>query len=118
MMMKKTTMFGIIIGIVMIVSAAISVVSMKLTTVSFGVNGQSIPWFTLGGIYDPSITKYSGDGYYLQLNPMNETFSGWFDATNGYRYNFTGTYDIEGNIIIGTWSIGRTSGWILGHIGI
>jgi hypothetical protein len=117
-MMNKIKLLGIIIGTLVIATAAISAVSMKLTTVSFGLLGETEPRFTLRGFYDKSITMYSGAGYYLQLDPMNGTFSGWFYATNGYHYNFSGTYDIEGSTIKGTWLIGRISGWISGHIGI
>jgi hypothetical protein len=116
--MKKTKLLGIIIGTLMITTVAISAVSMKLTTVSFGIDGEYEPRFSLRGFYDPSITRYSGEGYCLQLDPVNGIFSGWFLATNGYRYDVSGTYYITGNHIQGTWVIQGISGWISGQIGL
>ena len=116
--MNKIKLIGILIGTLMIATAAISAVSMKLTTVSFGLLGETEPRFTLRGFYDKSITTYSGEGYYLQLDPANGTFSGWFLATNGNRYEISGTFCIDGNKISGAWRVGSVSGWISGYIGI
>jgi hypothetical protein len=116
--MKKIKILGIIIGTLVITTVAISAVSMKLTTVSFGVWGESEPRHTITGFYDQSITDYSGDGYYLHLDPENGTFTGWFLATNSKRYSGYGTFIIEGNQISGEWHISGVSGWISGHIGV
>ena len=116
--MNKLNLIGILIGTLVIATAAISAVSMKLTTVSFGMLGETEPRFTLRGFYEKSITIYSGTGYYLQLDPDNGTFSGWFLDTNGNRYDISGTFCIDSNKISGTWMIGSVTGWISGQIGV
>jgi hypothetical protein len=116
--MNKIKLIGILIGTLIIATAAISAVSMKLTTVSFGLLGETEPRFTLRGFYETSITMYSGTGYYLQFDPDNGTFSGWFLDTNGNRYDISGIFYIDGNKISGTWWIGSVSGWISGQVGV
>jgi hypothetical protein len=117
--MKRTKLIGIIIGTLVMTTIGIGAVSTKLTTVSFGLWGEIEPRHTIIGFYDRSITVYSGEDYYLQINPDNNTFTGWFIATNGKRYDGSGTFIIEGNQISGTWQLDiGYSGWITGHIGV
>ena len=116
-MKTQTSKLLVIIGILMIASAvAIGAVSTKITTVSFGLYGETTPRFTLYGIYDESVTEYSGNTYYLHLD--NSSFDGWY-IVDGITYNLTGNYYINNdNQIIGEWVInGYYSGWIKGKIG-
>ena len=117
-MMKKTKLLGIILGTMVIATAALGAVSTRLTTVSFGVWGETEPWYTLTGFYDKSITVYSGQGYYLQIDHENGAFSGWFATIDGQRYDASGVFCIEGNRITGSWSVAGVSGWISGKIGV
>lgn len=102
----------------MLVTSVVTIgaLSTKLTTVSFGMDGDIQPRYTLMGFYESGTMIYSGETYYLKLD--NETFMGWFTATNGYKYYVNGTYALEGREISGTWRIGTVTGWLSGTLGI
>jgi len=118
-MRKKTKIVAMVFGMLVIASIGISAVSTKLTTVSFGMRGETKPIYTLRGFYDRSITDYSGDTYHLHLDHVNGTFTGWYVNGMGYVYHAYGTFVIEGNQISGTWQLDiGYSGWISGHIGV
>lgn len=106
------------VGTLVIATTAISAVSTTLTTVSFGMRGETTPLYTLRGLYDRSITDYSGETYSFHLDFDKGTFTGWFVTQEGYVYHAYGTFVINGNHISGTWHLDTgDSGWISGHIG-
>jgi hypothetical protein len=106
----------LILAVAVISVASIGVISTKLTSINFGLDGQTKTLFTMGGFYEPGTTVYSGDTYYFVLN--NGTFHGWYTAKDGYDYHFTGTYKIDGRSIKGTWKIDDVHGWLSGTLGV
>ena len=112
--MKKIVVIFVVLLVASV--ATFGAISTKLTTVSLGIDGDAQPIYTLMGFYDMRITVYSGETYYLGLD--NGSFTGWFTATDGWTYQFQGTYLIEGRQVSGTWRIGQVTGWLSGTLGI
>ena len=108
----------VIIFIIMLVAsvATIGAISTKLTTVSVGKDGETLPRYIYIGFFEIGKTIYLGEKYGLKLN--NGTFIGWFISPYGYKYHINGTYLVEGRLISGTWRIGQMTGWISGMLGI
>ena len=119
MMRKKIAIGVVMLGMLVAASLTIPVLATTVTTVSFGMDKNPQPLLTIRGLYDERRTVFSGLNYYLQLEPEQGTFSGWFKTTYGEKLEMHGTYTIVNNVISGRWYLSSGQyGWIAGHIGI